>query len=156
MTVKKRKIDHYLEIIDEIVLATPKGKSHDPLIDLANHLEIGHYQGSEYNVMERVVEAGKQYSADIISEVTGDCPIIDSELVQQLIKTFLSNQAVYESNSEHGLPDGIGAQVFYLSALEKSYGMTDDLLDLEHVTWHIRKHKAVFSSLYLAAPGSLR
>ena len=33
--------------------------------------------------------------------------------------------------------------------------MTDDLLDLEHVTLHIRKHKAVFSSLYLAAPDSL-
>ena len=157
----KSMLQHLVErlnkvpLINAIVLATPKGKSHDPLIDLADHLEIAHYQGSEDNVMERVLEAAKQYSADIICEVLGDCPIIDPELVQQLIKTFLSNQVVYASNSEHGLPDGMGAQVFYLSALEESYRMTNDLLDLEHVTLHIRKNKEMFSSLYLAAPDSL-
>jgi len=143
-----------VSLIHQIVIATPNNEVDDILIQLADRLGVGHYQGSEENVMERVIEAGRKYAADIICEVTGDCPIIDPELVQQLIGTFIANPVVYACNGRHGLPDGMGAQVFYQSTLEESYQMTKELADLEHVTLHIRNNRAIFPALYLAAPWS--
>ena len=157
----KPMLEHLVErlkqvsLIREIVIATPNNEADNVLIQLADRLGVGHYQGSEENVMERVIEAGQKYDADIICEVTGDCPIIDPELVQQLISTFMLNPVVYASNGVDGLPDGMGAQVFYQSTLEESYQMTKDLLDLEHVTLHITNNRAIFPALYLAAPSSL-
>jgi spore coat polysaccharide biosynthesis protein SpsF len=141
--------------VDEIVIATPKNEADDALIALADRLEIGHYQGSEENVMQRVLEAGEKYEAEIICEVTGDCPIIDPELIQQLIETFMVNPVVYANNGRGGLPDGMGAQVFYRNALKKSHQMTNAPLDLEHVTLHIRQNRDVFPALYLVALQSL-
>ena len=156
----KPMLEHLVErlkqvaLIHKIVIATPSNEADNVLVQLADRLGVGHFQGSEENVMERVIEAGRKYDADVICEVTGDCPIIDPDLVQQLIGTFIVNPVVYACNGRHGLPDGMGSQVFYQSTLEQSYLMTKDPLDLEHVTLHIRNNRKLFPALYLAASPS--
>ena len=144
-----------VNLITRIVIAMPKGAINDPLADLADELDVHCYRGSEENVMQRVLEAGNEYSADIICEVTGDCPIIDPELIEQLVNTFMANAVVYASNADHGLPEGMGAQVFYRSALARSFRMTNDLLDLEHVTLHMQRHPEIFPALNMLPPPSL-
>lgn len=145
-----------VSLINKIVIATTINPADDELVNFAKDVGVDFYRGSELDVMGRVVEAGEAFAADVICEVTGDCPIIDPELVEQLIQTFLENDAVYVNNGRHGLPDGMGAQVFYLSALKQSAEMTRDPLDREHVTLHIRRHSELFPSIRLVAPKSLR
>jgi len=141
-----------VSLIQEIVIATTNNRVDNILVELANRLNVGHHQGGEEDVMGRVIEAGRKYSADIICEVTGDCPIIDPQLVERLIEFFIEKPVVYASNGRNGLPDGMGAQVFYQSTLEKSYQMTKEALDLEHVTLHIRNNRDIFPAVYVAAP----
>jgi spore coat polysaccharide biosynthesis protein SpsF len=43
-------------------------------------------------------------------------------------------------------------QVYSLSTLQCSQSMTDDLLDHEHVTLHIRNHPEIFTHVHLVAP----
>ena len=51
-----------------------------------------------------------------------------------------------------GLPTGMNVQVFSLAALKRSANSTRDQKDREHVTLHIKRNPALFSSIYLIAP----
>jgi spore coat polysaccharide biosynthesis protein SpsF len=76
--------------------------------------------------------------ADIVVEITGDCPIIDPLIVEQTIQMFLHNACEYASNSLiRSYPDGMDTQVYALETLKRSAAMTNDPLDREHVTLHI-------------------
>lgn len=145
--------------INEIVIATTINETDDVLVKFASDAGIGVYRGSENDVMGRVLDAATAFNADVICEVTGDCPIIDPELVEQVIQTFNKNEknnVVYVNNGQSGIPDGMSAQVFKYSTLKQSVSMTDDELDHEHVTLHIKRHPELFPPVYLVAPLTLQ
>lgn len=143
-----------VSLINKIVIATTLQKADDALVDFAKSVGVEFYRGNELDVMGRVVEAGEAFNADLVCEVTGDCPIIDPELVEQLIQAFIESSAVYANNAQHGLPDGMAAQVFSWSALRRSAEMTQDPLDREHVTLHIKRHPEIFPALIVSTPKS--
>lgn len=142
--------------IDEIVLATTVNATDDVLVDFAEKDGIKVFRGSEADVMARVIGAAAAAKADVVVEITGDCPIIDPDLVEQTIRVFKRNEAVYAANSFiSSYPDGMDTQVMTLDALKKSYAMTDDPLDREHVSRHIVNNPQLFPHVYLIAPPSL-
>ncbi len=142
--------------IDEIVLATTTNPADDPLAEFAGEERIRTFRGSENDVMARVISAAEFADADVIVEITGDCPIIDPDIVEQTIRTFKSNDADYVSNAHvRSYPDGMDTQVFALETLKRSSSMTNLPLDREHVSLHMRKHPGLFPHLNLVAPPSL-
>ena len=142
--------------LDQIVLATTVNATDDVLEEFARQAGIECYRGSEEDVMQRVVEAGAHSNADIIVEITGDCPIIDPQIVEQTIRMFHANKVDYVSNAYvRSYPIGMDTQVFLLETLKRSQSMTKDPLDHEHVTLHICKHPEEFSQVHLVAPPEL-
>lgn len=142
--------------IQEIVLATTVNETDDTLVEFAKTMNISFYRGSEDDVLERVIGAGESADADIIVEITGDCPIIDPLIVEQAIQIFLHNDADYVSNAiVRSYPDGMDTQVFRLETLKKSAQMTNSPPDREHVTLHIRRHPEIFRHINLVAPPDL-
>lgn len=142
--------------IDEIVLATTVNTTDDVLVEFAKREGIGAYRGSEHDVMSRVIGAGELAEADVLVEITGDCPIIDPDVVEQTIRMFLAHQAAYAANCHiRTYPDGMETQVFRLETLRQSAAMTSDPLDREHVSLHIRNHPELFPHVHLIAPPSL-
>ena len=119
--------------IDEIVLATTTNATDDVLAEFAVQDGIRVFRGSEDDVMGRVVGAAESADADVVVEITGDCPLIDPDLVEQTIRVFKRNEkAVYCANSFiSSYPDGMDTQVFTVEALRTSAVMTDDPLDRE-------------------------
>lgn len=139
--------------IDAIVLATTVNAADAPLVELASRLGISVFRGDEHDVMQRVIDAAASADADVVVEITGDCPIIDPEVVEQTIRMFKAHHADYVSNAHvRSYPDGMDTQVFTLDTLKRSAQMTDDPLDHEHVTLHIRNHPEVFTHVHLVAP----
>jgi spore coat polysaccharide biosynthesis protein SpsF len=139
--------------LDAIVLATTVNAADEPLVELANRLGIAAFRGDEDDVMQRVIDAAASVSANVIVEITGDCPIIDPEIVEQTIRMFQAHQADYVSNAHvRSYPDGMDTQVFRLETLKRSAAMTSDPLDHEHVTLHIRNHPELFKHVHLVAP----
>jgi spore coat polysaccharide biosynthesis protein SpsF len=99
------------------------------------------------------VDAASSVNADLVVEITGDCPIIDPEIVEQAIRIFKAHNADYVSNVlVRSYPDGMDTQVFFLETLKRSAAMTNNPLDREHVTLHIRNHPELFSHIHLIAP----
>ncbi len=142
--------------IDEIVLATTVNATDNVLVDFAEKDGIKIFRGSEEDVMARVIGAAESAQADVVVEITGDCPIIDPDLVEQTIRVFMRNNAVYCANSFiSSYPDGMDTQVITLEALKKSFSMTADPQDREHVSRHIVNNPQLFPHVYLVAPPSL-
>ena len=139
--------------IDCIVLATTTNAADDPLKAFADDVGILCHRGSEEDVMARVIGAAEQADADIVVEITGDCPIIDPGLVEQAIRIFLNNDCDYASNAHiRSYPDGMDVQAFRLDSLRRSAAMTNAPLDREHVTLHMRRHPDLFRHLHIVAP----
>lgn len=143
--------------IETIVLATTINPADEPLVKLADNLGLSVFRGDENDVMQRVVDAAESVDADVVVEITGDCPIIDPEIVGQTISIFLVNQADYVSNVIiRSYPDGMDTQVFRLDTLKRSLNMTEHPLDREHVTLHIRNHPELFTHIHLVASPEIR
>ena len=142
--------------IDEIVLATTINSDDDVLVSFAKTHRIHCFRGSEQDVMGRVVGAAEMLGADDVVEITGDCPIIDPEIIAQVINTYKNNTVDYVSNTfVRSYPDGMDVQVFSWEKLFESSQMTKEPLDREHVTLHILKNPKLFSRINLVAPSSL-
>jgi spore coat polysaccharide biosynthesis protein SpsF len=142
--------------LNKIVLATTVNSTDDCLAEVAAKNGIACYRGSEDDVMARVIGAADLVQAEIVVEITGDCPVIDPMIIEHHISMFLHNDCDYITNAHiESYPGGMDTQVFRLSTLKKSAAMTDDALDHEHVTLHIRKNPGLFRHLYLIAPPDL-
>lgn len=139
--------------INEIVVATTANAADQPLVDFARKSGVGCFRGSEHDVMDRVLNAGEAAQADIVVNITGDCPLIDPLLTEQTIRMFLNNRCDYATNGHvHTFPGGYAVQVYRLETLRRSAAMTKDSTEREHVTLHMRRHPEIFSHVYLVAP----
>lgn len=145
-----------VQSINEIVIATTTNAADDVLVEFAAKEKVMVFRGSELDVMARVIGAAELSGADVIVEITGDCPIIDPDIVEQTIQMYLHHDAAYVSNAHvRSYPDGMDTQVFRLDTLKQSASMTKDPLDREHVSLHIRNHPELFPKAHLVAPPSL-
>lgn len=142
--------------LNEIVIATTINDADIPIKSVAKTLNVNCFCGDENNVMKRVIDAADSVGADVIVEITGDCPLIDPDIVEQVIDMFKHNDADYVSNAHiRSYPDGMDVQVFKLETLRKSYSMTKEPLHLEHVSLHMRQNPDIFKHINLIAPSEL-
>lgn len=126
--------------VDQIVVATSIDPRNQPLADHVRALGFQCVAGSENDVMARYIQAARACEADVIVRVTGDCPLIDPEVVDEAIRTFRSRAVDYFSNiAPPTYPDGLDTEVFTLSALERAASETSSDHDHEHVTPYLRE-----------------
>jgi glutamate-1-semialdehyde 2,1-aminomutase len=123
------------KLIDQIVLAT----SEDPCDDsLARYvLDLGYvvFRGSLNDVLDRFYHAAKEAEADNIVRITGDCPLIDPVLVDEVIAKFLESNVDYASNTlPPTFPDGLDCEVCTFKSLDVAWNEARTSYDREHVT----------------------
>lgn len=125
--------------VDQIVVAAPEGDADAPLAEHVRSLGLCCVQGSEKDVLARYLSAARHSSADVIVRITGDCPLVDPQLVDEAIEKFKSSQVDYLSNTDPPtLPDGLDIEVFTTEALARAALETRDDYDHEHVTPYLR------------------
>jgi len=126
--------------IDQIILATSIDPRNDPLVHYVRGLGFEVYQGSEDDVLDRYYQAAKAAGAAVVVRITGDCPLVDPELVDSVISLFLKNCVDYASNiSPPTYPDGLDVEVFAFKALEDAWGDAKEPRQREHVTPYMRE-----------------
>ena len=126
--------------IDQIVLATSLDERNTPLVEHVQKLGYTCVRGSESDVLERYLTAARQVHADVIVRITGDCPLIDPQLVDEVIHKFQTTAVDYLSNtSPASFPDGLDTEVFTMAALERAGRETQESFDHEHVTPYLRR-----------------
>lgn len=143
--------------IQEIILATTANKIDDSIEALAKKMNAGCFRGSEEDVLSRVLGAAKKFKADIIVELTGDCPIIDPEIISQVIDCYLYNDCDYANTGNPiTYPEGMDTQVYSTKLLERADAEGKTPEDREHVSWYIVRNPAKFRLLTVVAPPALK
>lgn len=141
-TVLEHDIDRLRKIknIDEIVIATTDKEEDAKIVDEALRLGVKYFRGSEEDVLSRYYYAAKEYNADVVVRITSDCPLIDSEVSENIIQYYLDNQDKYDyvSNTiDRTYPRGLDTEVFSFKTLEKAFKESKLKRDREHVTPYI-------------------
>jgi len=133
------------ENIDRLVVATSTDSEDRMIVDLCKRLGVEFFTGDIENVLDRTYQAAKKYKPDCIIRLTGDCPLTDSELIDDLITFFHTQNCDYVSNTlPPKLPVGLDAEVFTFSALKRAWQEAGDPHELEHVTPFITRHPEKF------------
>jgi glutamate-1-semialdehyde 2,1-aminomutase len=125
--------------IAKIILATSQSKENNLLVETVEKLGFDVFRGNENDVLDRYYHAAKEYQPTTVVRITGDCPIIDPQLVDAVIELYQQNTADYASNTEPPtFPDGLDTEVFSFAALKACYEQAEKLFEREHVTPFIR------------------
>jgi spore coat polysaccharide biosynthesis protein SpsF len=130
---------------DQIVIATTDSPLDDAIEKFALSNKINCYRGSENDVLDRFYHAAKEFDADPIVRITGDCPLMDSEILDKVIQAYFDNDVDYESNTQPPTyPDGLDVEVFSFAALEKMWNEAEKQSEREHVTPYIYNNPSIF------------
>ncbi|MEI8218429.1 MAG: glycosyltransferase family protein, partial [Elusimicrobiota bacterium] len=143
--------------INEIVVATSTHREDNAIAAVAAKTGVKCYQGSLDDVLTRVVEAVQAVNGDIIVEITGDCPLADPVIIDELVDIYLQSGADYVSNVlEATYPAGMDVQVFSLKVLKEVSAVATTAEEREHVSWLIYREpeKTKYKLLNVKGPQS--
>jgi len=130
------------KLIDEIIIATTSNPLDEKIEEFGKKLNIRTHRGSEDDVLGRVIGAVESVKGDIIVELTGDCPLMDPEVVDYVVNEYFQNYPKYDfvanvgyiGNDVREIPIGMDVRVFSYSQLKHISKITNDPEDREHVS----------------------
>jgi len=150
-TILEHDIDRLRRVkeIDKIVIATTTLKKDNAIVEECERLGVMYFRGSEDDVLSRYYYAAKENNADIVVRITSDCPLIDPEISENIIKYYIDNKNKYDyvSNTiDRTYPRGLDTEVFSFKVLERAFKEAVSLRDKEHVTPYIWNNPQIFKS----------
>lgn len=124
--------------VDAVAVATTTDPADDPIEALC--LERGYlvYRGSMFDVLDRFYGAARQFHAQIIVRVTADCPVIDPDIIDHTVNTFLTSGADFVANRlpppwKRTWPIGLDTEVCSFGGLERAWKEAVLPFEREHV-----------------------
>ena len=95
------------------------------------------FRGSEDDVLDRVYRCARQFGMEVLVKFTGDNPLIDPDVIDEVVGYFLAEAEKFDYVSNlfpSTWPDGQELQIIRLTALEAAWRESTLLFDREHVT----------------------
>ena len=135
------------KFVDQIVLATSEDSRDDPLAKYVCELGYSVHRGSENDVLDRYYHAAKKAEADSVVRITGDCPLIDPKIIDEVIDYHISENSDFTSNAapnQRLIPDGLDAEVIKFKILEKIWKKELSKEQKEHVTLYFYENLKEF------------
>jgi len=139
-------------LIDQIVIATTTNKHDDVIVEEAERLNVSWFRGSEQDVLSRYYYAAKKFDADVVVRVTSDCPLIDSDIIDKVVKKHINSNYDYTSNTiKRTFPRGLDVEVFNFDVLKDSFKNAEKNYEREHVTPYIYQNHYKFNAQNIEA-----
>lgn len=134
-------LDHLLDRLERVasphrtIVATTTLDEDDPIERLCAARGVPVHRGSAEDVLDRYVGATTAAGASSVARVTGDCPLIDPQIVDRVVTRFRTDGCDYASNTlERTFPRGLDVEVFTKQALEEAGTEAREPDEREHVT----------------------
>ncbi|NQV22208.1 MAG: NTP transferase domain-containing protein, partial [Rhodospirillales bacterium] len=127
--------------IDRIAIATTTDTADDPIEAFARAEGVTVVRGPEDDVLARFAIAADVLEADVILRVTGDAPLVDPKVADQLIRALEDADADYATYAPEGIAIDEGFSPLSRRALERLCEVApDDPVAREHVTAYFKEH----------------
>ena len=126
-------------LVDHVAVATSVNSADDAIAATCEQNCIDCFRGAEDDVLDRLYQAAVRFGADAIVRITGDCPMIDPEVIDKVVMKFQEGDLDYVTNTlRYSYPDGLDVEAVSLRALERAWREADTPREREHVTPYIR------------------
>jgi spore coat polysaccharide biosynthesis protein SpsF (cytidylyltransferase family) len=133
--------------VDELMVATSGDASDDRLAETVESRGFRCFRGDLGDVLDRFYQAARPLRPEVVVRLTGDCPLMDADLVDGVVTTLVSSGADYASNVDpRTFPDGLDVECFSFAALERAWHDAHAQAEREHVTPFLRQRKDLFRS----------
>lgn len=121
--------------IEKLILATSEEGADDPIVGLGQLENIEVYRGSLNDVLDRFYKSVKEFSPAYVVRLTGDCPLVEPELIDSIIAHCIDGDFDYCTNAlQPTFPDGLDVEVFRFSCLYEAWKEARLPSEREHVT----------------------
>jgi spore coat polysaccharide biosynthesis protein SpsF len=132
--------------LDGVVVATTTNQVDDAIVTESQQHGVAVYRGSEEDVLGRYAAASGECAADVVVRITSDCPLIDPELIDSMVRKFFALPAAdYLSNTlKRTYPRGLDVEIFTRQALDMAARQAHEPFEREHVTPYIYLHEDLF------------
>ena len=132
-------------LIHDIIVCTSVESSDDELAKVCSDAGYQVFRGSLDDVLDRFVSSLDGKVCDQVVRLTGDCPLTDSKIIDEIIQKHLDNDVDYTSNSLcPTYPDGLDVEVFKITALLTAWKDAVLPSHREHATPYIYSHPELF------------
>lgn len=128
-------------LIDDVVVATTTDESDDPIAAWAAANGVKVVRGSVFDVLARFMQVVTEMELkpqDRIIRVTGDCPLIDPGLIDDLIRFYDAEGADFAANRlpppwHRTYPIGLDEEMVSVAWLARADAEAKELYEREHV-----------------------
>jgi spore coat polysaccharide biosynthesis protein SpsF len=139
--------------VDGLVLVTSTEESDNTLTEYVNSLGVPVYRGSIENVFSRFWNVLETYKPERFLRLTGDCPLVMPNLINEMLTDFEKFACDYMSNTNPPtFPDGLDIEIASFATLEKLSKLELTADEKEHVTIGIYNRPTEFNLRNFSAP----
>ena len=133
------------KLLEKIVISTSNNQEDNDIEKFCRKYNIKCFRGSLENVLDRYYQCAKEFGITTIVRIPADKPLIDPEIVDEVIQKFKENSFDCVTNFQPStVPSGTEVEIFSFSALETAWKNASSAFDKEHVTPYIYKNKKQF------------
>lgn len=132
--------------IDQLIVAASTDASDDPLQALCAELAVSCHRGSLNDVLDRFMGAVRPFTPGWVVRLTGDCPLVDPDVIGQVIAAAREPGVDYASNAlAPTFPDGLDVECMRTGVLEQAWREARKPSEREHVTPFIHTQPGRFA-----------
>lgn len=143
------------KLIDEIVLAISDKKGNEKFIEFSIKNNIKYVQGSDIDVLQRIISGAEYVNSNILLRVTSEDPIKYWQGIDKAIQQHIESDTDY-TECISSLPEGTGFEIINLDALKKSHKYGRKQHKSEFVTSFINENPKKFKISSFPVPAHLQ
>ncbi len=139
--------------LDAVTVAASADPADDPVAAFAAAMGVPCTRGALHDVLDRYYQAAKTHQADVVVRITADCPVIEPELVDDVVRTLLGIRNGELGDSSPLIPNpqfdfacnrlpppftrtfpiGLDVEACTFAALERAWKESSETFHREHV-----------------------
>jgi spore coat polysaccharide biosynthesis protein SpsF (cytidylyltransferase family)/RimJ/RimL family protein N-acetyltransferase len=134
------------KMVDQVIIATTNSKKDNKIKEFALLNDLFIFRGSEDDVLDRYFRCATKFKLNTIVRITGDCPLIDPNIIDHVVKFYKNGHFDYVTNGINStFPDGMDVEVFSFNVLKRAWREAKLSSEREYVTAYIWKNTAIFN-----------
>ena len=140
---------------NRVVVATTANEEDRILVDRYDAIPINRrLPNGKNDVLARYYDVAKMFNPDHVLRLTGDCPMVLPDVINGVIDLHLSGgyDFTHAERAVGGYPNGLGAEIMSMEALDYAHWTAIDWYDREHVTPIFYRTKGIYNVGFYPAP----
>jgi spore coat polysaccharide biosynthesis protein SpsF len=139
--------------LDGVVVATSDTRADDRLAAALEDAGVAVRRGPLDDVLSRYLGVVDEFRPDVVVRLTGDNPLVDPDVIDDVVRAQAASGADYVSNSlERSYPYGLDVEVVRSDALRRLQELDPPAAEREHVTMGLYRRPELFTVRQVVQP----